>query len=114
VLLSHPDVDVVFALDSTGTLGAYLALKARNLTNHIKSLGCSRVLSSRMQSDYTRSIPSLLKIPIRWLSGGRVFGAWSSQNAGPGQACPMLITAENVDSAAAKPFITNDWRAEHQ
>jgi hypothetical protein len=26
---------------------------------------------------------------------------------------PMLITADNVDSTAVRPFITNDWRAEH-
>ena len=32
-------VDAIFALDSTATLGAYLALKARGLTNRVKVVG---------------------------------------------------------------------------
>jgi ribose transport system substrate-binding protein len=115
VLLSHPDVDVVFALDSTGTLGAYLALKARNLTNQIKVVGVqqSAELANAIR---LHQIDSIIAEDTYQMGYRAVESLALGQAKTPGlvKLAPMLITAENVDSAAAKPFITNDWRAEHQ
>jgi len=115
VLLSHPDVDVIFALDSTGTLGAYLAVKAHNLTNRVKVVGVQQS-AELAHAIRLHQIDSIIAEDTYQMGYRAVETLALGQGKTPGvvKLAPMLITAENVDSAAAKPFITNDWRAEHQ
>jgi len=113
VLLSHPHVDAIFALDSTGTLGAYLALKARGLTNRVKVVGVQ-------QSSELANAIRLHQIDSIIAEDTYQMGYRAVESLALGQAktsmvklAPLLITADNVDSTAVRPFITNDWRAEH-
>jgi ribose transport system substrate-binding protein len=115
VLLSHPHVDAIFALDSIGTLGAYLALKARSLTERITVVGVqqSAALANAIRLHQIDSIIA----EDTYQMGYRAVESLAhgpSKTSGMIKLAPMLITADNVDSLAAKPFITNDWRPEHE
>ena len=114
VLLSH-QVDAIFALDSIGTLGAYLALKTRSLTNEIKVIGVqqSAALAAAIR---LRQIDSIIAENTYQMGYQAVESLAAGQAKQPGMVklAPMLITADNVDSVAARPFVTNKWGAEQQ
>lgn len=114
VLLSHPHVGVIFALDSIGTLGAYLALKTRSLTSQVKVVGVqqSAELANAIR---LHQIDSIIAEDTYQMGYRAVESLALGQTKRPSMVklAPMLITADNVDSTTARPFITNDWRAEH-
>jgi ribose transport system substrate-binding protein len=113
VLLSYPHLDVIFALNSTGTLGAYLALKTRTLTDRVKVVGLQ-------QSAELANAIRLHQIDSIIAENTYEMGYRAVESLALGQAKtpsmvklpPMLITADNVDSTVAKPFITSNWRDE--
>jgi ribose transport system substrate-binding protein len=115
VLLSHPHVNVIFALDSTGTLGAYLALKSRDLTNRVKVVGVQQSveLANAIRLHQVDSIIAENTYEMGYRAV-EALALGQAKTSGLVKLAPMLITAENVDSPAARPFITNDWMAEQQ
>jgi len=114
VLLSHPQVNAIFALDSTGTLGAYLALRTRALTTRVKVVGVeqSAELANAIR---LHQVDSMIAEDTYQMGYRAVEALALGQTKYPSMVrlAPMLITSDNVDSAQARTFITNDWRGEH-
>jgi ribose transport system substrate-binding protein len=115
VLLSHPQVDAIFALNSTGTIGAYFALKAHSLTNRIKVVGVQQS-AALAEAIRLHQIDSIIAEDTYQMGSRAVESLALGQTGTPAtvKLAPMLITADNVNSAAARPFITIDWRPDHQ
>lgn len=113
VLLSHPDVDAIFSLDSLGTIGAYLALKSRSLTGRVKVIGVEQ--SAELANAVRLHQIDALIAEDTYQMGYRAIELLTQpgrQSPHVIKLSPMLITAENVDAAETKPFITNDWSTE--
>ena len=113
VIISHHHVDAILALDSISTLGAYLALKTRSLTNEIKVIGVQQS-AALAHAVRLHQIDSIIAEDTYQMGYRAVEALGQAKTLGVVKLAPMLITAENVDSDAAKPFITNDWRFEQQ
>jgi len=113
VLLSHPNVNAIFSLDSLGTVGAYLALKSRSLTGRVKVIG---VQQSAELANAVRlhQIDALIAEDTYQMGYRAVELLTKSTSQSPHiiTLSPILITAANVDAPETKPFITNDWRPE--
>src|SRR5215469_11487283 len=119
ILLSHPHVGAIFALDSRGTIGAYYALNARSLTNRIKIVGVQ-------QTEELANAIRLHQIDAIIAEDGYQMGYQAVEAFAHGEAksrgvlklAPMLITADNVDSTAARPFLIfvrpAGWRSDYQ
>jgi len=114
VLVSHPQVNAIFALDSTGTLGAYLALRTRGLTTRVKVVGVqqSAELANAIR---LHEVDSIIAEDTYQMGYRAVEALALGQTKYPSMVklAPLLITSDNVDSAAARTFLTNDWRSEH-
>jgi ABC-type sugar transport system substrate-binding protein len=113
VLLSHPEVNAIFGLDSMAADGAYLALKARSLTDRIKTVGVEQDTGMR-NALRLRQIDSILAKDAYQMGYRAVESIMVEQSRQPGmiRLAPMLVTADNLDSAAAQRFV--DWRRPHQ
>jgi ribose transport system substrate-binding protein len=106
VLLAHPRVGAIFALDPGGTIGADYAVRTLSLTNRIKIVGVQ-------QTEELASAIRLHRIDAiiaedGYQMGYRAVEAFANGEArSPGvlKVAPMLITADNVDSTAARPFL---------
>ena len=115
VLLSHPHVGAIFALDPHGAMGAYYALNTRSLTNRIKIVGVHQT-AEVIDAIRLHQIDSIIADDT-YQMGYRAVEALAQSEAkslGVLKLTPMLITARNVDSTAARPFITNGWRSDYQ
>lgn len=113
VLLSHPEVNAIFGLDSGAADGAYLALKARSLTDRIKVVGVEQDTGT-MNALRLHQIDSIVAKDAYQMGYRAVESIMVEQSRQPGmiKLAPMLITADNLDSAAAQRFV--DWRGPHQ
>jgi ribose transport system substrate-binding protein len=119
VLLSHPHIGALFALDSRGTVGAYYALKIRSLTSRVKIVGVQQTeeLANAIRSHQMDSIIA----EDGYQMGYRAVEAVAhgeAKNPGVLKLAPMLITADNVDSTAAKSFLIfvrpAGWSSDYQ
>ncbi len=114
-ILSHPKINAIFSLDSLGTVGAYLALKSRALTDRVKVVG---VQQSAELANAVRlhQIDALIAEDSYQMGYRAVELLTENQSQTPKmiKLSPLLITAENVDAPETKPFIANDWRVEFQ
>ena len=119
ILLAHPHIGAIFALDSRGTIGAYYALNTRSLTNRIKIVGLQ-------QTEELANAIRLHQIDAIIAEDGYQMGYQAVEAFAHGEAksrgvlklAPMLITADNVDSTAARPFLIfvrpAGWRSDYQ
>ncbi len=115
VILSHPKINAIFSLDSLGTIGAYLALKSRGLTDQVKVVGVQQ--SAELANAVRLHQIDSLVAEDTYQMGYRAMELLTqgqSRNPQVIKLSPYLITAANVDAPATKPFIANDWRAEFQ
>jgi ribose transport system substrate-binding protein len=113
VLLSHPNVNAVFSLNSFGTVGTFLALKSRSLTDRVKVVG---VQQSAELANAVRlhQIDALIAEDTYQMGYRAVELLTANQSPQMIKLSPILITAENVDAPETKSFITNDWGVELQ
>jgi ribose transport system substrate-binding protein len=109
ILLSHPNVNAIFSLNSFGTVGAFLALKSRSLTDHVKVVG---VQQSAELANAVRlhQIDALVAEDTYQMGYRAVELLTANQPPQLIKLSPILITAANVDAPETKSFITNDWR----
>ena len=113
VLASHPTVNAVFSLDALGTISAYLALQSRSLTGRVKVVGVQQ--SAELASAIRLHQIDALIAQDSYQMGYRAVELLShpqTESSPLLKLAPMLITADNVDSPEAQPFIRNDWSAE--
>jgi ribose transport system substrate-binding protein len=113
MLVSHPNVKAVFSLNTFGTVGTFLALKSRSLTDHVKVVG---VQQSAELANAVRlhQIDALIAEDTYQMGYRAVELLTGNQSPRMIKLSPILITAENVDAPETKSFITNDWRLELQ
>jgi ribose transport system substrate-binding protein len=113
ILLSHPNVNAIFSLNSFGTVGTFLALKSRSLTDRVKVVG---VQQSAELANAVRlhQIDALIAEDTYQMGYRAVELLAANQSPQMIKLSPILITAANVDAPEAKSFITNDWRVELQ
>jgi ribose transport system substrate-binding protein len=106
ILLSHPHIGAIFALDSQGTTGAYYALKARSLTNRIKVVGVQQTeeLANAIRLHQIDSIIAEDGYQMGY-QAVEAFAHGDAKSPGMLKLAPMLITADNVDSTTAKSFL---------
>jgi ribose transport system substrate-binding protein len=123
VLLSHPHVGAIFALDSRGAIGAYYALKTRPPTNRAKVVGVEQTTAEL--TDAIAELTNAMRLhqidsiiaEDTYRMGYRAVESLArgeANRSGVLKLVPMLITADNVNSTAARPFIANGWRPDHQ
>jgi ribose transport system substrate-binding protein len=114
-ILSHPKINAIFSLDSLGTVGAYLALKSRGLTDRVKVVGVqqSAELANAIR---LHQIDALIAEDTYQMGYRAVELLTQNQSQAPRviKLSPLLITAANIDAAETRTFIANDWSAEFQ
>jgi ribose transport system substrate-binding protein len=112
VILSHPEINAIFSLNSLGTTGAYLALKAHSLTGQVKVVGVqqSTELAAALRA---HQIDSLIAINTYQMGilGIELLVHPSSFPSHVIKLSPFLVTSQNVDAPESRTFITNDWRS---
>ena len=119
VLLSHPHIGAIFALDSRGTIAAYYALKIRSLSNRIKIVGVQQT-SELANAIRLHQVDSIIAENGYQMGYRAVEAVAHGEAKSPDvlQLAPMLITADNVDSIAAKPFLifvrSVGWGSDYQ
>jgi len=115
VVQMHPTVNAILSLDSMGTVGSYLALKGRSLTDRVKVVGVEQG-AELANAVRLKQIDALIAENTYQMGYQAVQLLTSESNRPPSiiKLPPLLITAANIDAPETKPFITNDWRAEVQ
>jgi ribose transport system substrate-binding protein len=119
VLLSHPHIGAIFALDSRGTIAAYYALRSRSLSNRIKIVGVEQT-SELASAIRLHQVDSIIAEDGYQMGYQAVEAVAHSEAKSPGvlKLAPMLITADNVDSIAAKSFLifvrSVGWGSDYQ
>lgn len=113
VIQSRSEVNAIFSLDSIDTLGAYSALERRAQTNHIRLVGVeqSAELANAIRARRLDSLIAINTYKMGYLAIELLTHPVLSRVI---KLAPFLITADNVDTPAARPFIANDWRAQLQ
>jgi ribose transport system substrate-binding protein len=115
IVQMHPKIDAIFSLDSMGTVGSYLALRNRSLTDQVRVVGVEQG-AELANAVRLRQIDALIAEDT-YQMGYRAVQLLTHAThplPAPIKLSPILITAANVDAPETKPFITNDWRAELQ
>lgn len=115
VLASHPKISAIFSLDATGTVGAYLALKGRSLTDRVKIVGVQQS-AELINAIRLHQIDALVAEDTYQMGFRAVELLTQRPSVSPYviKLAPILITASNVDAPETKRFVTNDWRVELQ
>jgi ribose transport system substrate-binding protein len=85
------------------------------LTNRIKVVGVQQS-AALAEAIRLHQIDSIIAEDTYQMGSRAVESLALGQTGTPAtvKLAPMLITADNVNSAAARPFITIDWRPDHQ
>ncbi|MBB5346268.1 substrate-binding domain-containing protein [Tunturibacter empetritectus] len=115
VLQAQPNISAIFSLDSTNTVGAYLALKDQSLAQRIKLVGVqqSTELANAVRAGEVDSLIAE-NTYLMGLEAVRIVIHPMTQASATIKLPPTLITIENVNSVEVRPLISNDWRASHQ
>ena len=118
VLLSHPHVGAIFALDWRATIGTYYALNTRSLASRIKIVGVQQTeeLANAIRLHQIDSIIAEDGYQMGY-QAVEAFAHGEAKSPGMLKLAPMLITADNVDSTAARPFLIfvrpSGWRSDY-
>lgn len=115
LLVSYPQVNAIFSLDQLGTVGSYLAVKSRSLTGKIKVIGVEQT-DELVNAVRLRQVDAIIA-ENTYQMGYQAVQLLTHSTSTPPQIikmAPLLITAANVDTPAAKHFIANRWSGDLQ
>lgn len=110
-LQDDPHLGAVFSLNSTDTVGCYLALIDKSLSGTVKLIGVeqSTELGNAIRAHQLDALIAEDTYRMGFLAV-QILTHQIAPPPGPTKLAPVLITAANVDTPAIQPLITNDWR----